>query len=497
MFERIITTRLVRSIEGPNGGGLSDRQYGFREGRSTVDAIKRVRFLSESMVEEGRVVLAISLDIANAFNSLPHNETRRALAELEIPCYLQRIIGDYLSGREIVCSDRDEGRGGGMPTAASHRDRYLGRSCGTSHMTKSLGLPSPLAAQLYATLTTRCCWPMGRNGSKRWKPRTSPSPAQCALGLRVSAGKTEAIFLHNGTRGPPPAVAIKVEDVRVQVGASLKYLGLHRDGTWRFEEHLHRLTPRLDGAANALSRLMPNLGGPRGRARRLYANVINSIAMYGAPIWSAALARNRKAIAVLNKTQRRMAIRAVRGYRTISHAAATLLAGMPPIQLLAKARASVYERVVRLKDGGGVPVTARVRRLLALQLRGKVREDWRKWLEEPNRAGRRTVQAILPHLDGWIDRPWARASYRTTQVLTGHGCFGEYLQRIRRDPTPQCQHCSEERDSAQHTLDSCPAWAAERRALTDVIGGDLSLRAVIKAISGRSLGRRSPPSANT
>ncbi|XP_011860794.1 PREDICTED: uncharacterized protein LOC105557962, partial [Vollenhovia emeryi] len=167
---------------------------------------------------------------------------------------------------------------------------------------------------------------------------------------------------------------------------------------------------------------MPNLGGPREKVRRLYANVVSSIALYGAPIWSVALSKNRKAIAVLSKTQRRMAIRAVRGYRTISHAAATLMAGMPPIEMNARAHARVYEQVAEQK-ARGIPVPKRGRRLLSLRIKEEVREEWRTWLADPRRAGQRTIQAILPHLDEWVERSWTRASYRTTQVLTGHGCF--------------------------------------------------------------------------
>ncbi|XP_011879373.1 PREDICTED: uncharacterized protein LOC105568358 [Vollenhovia emeryi] len=90
--------------------------------------------------------------------------------------------------------------------------------------------------------------------------------------------------------------------------------------------------------------------------------------------------------------------------------------------------------------------------------------------------------AILPKLEEWLDRPWTRASYRTTQVLSGHGCFGEYLCRIGRDRTPRCNHCGGARDTAQHTLQECPAWEEERSALTGVIGDDLSLGKVIEAI---------------
>ncbi|XP_011881222.1 PREDICTED: uncharacterized protein LOC105569393, partial [Vollenhovia emeryi] len=303
-----------------------------------------------------------------------------------------------------------------------------------------------------------------------------------ALGLRVAARKTEAVFFHDGSAGPPPEAQLGVDGENIKVGAHIKHLGLHIDGRWGFEEHVRRLAPRLDSAGNALSRLMPNLGGPSGKVRRLYANIITSMATYGAPVWAEALRRSRKSLTILRGTQRRMAIRAIRGYRTVSHTAATLMAGMPPLDLVAAEYAKVYRRTRELR-GQGVPVTARARRLLGAQAKRETREDWRARLAKPNTPGKRTVEAILPCLDAWMERPWARAYFRTSQVLTGHGCFGEYLRQIGREGSGRCHHCGADKDSAQHTLEECPEWDAQRRVLVVKIGPDLSPRAVVSAIT--------------
>jgi len=69
------------------------------------------------------------------------------------------------------------------------------------------------------------------------------------------------------------------------------------------------------------------------------------------------------------------------------------------------------------------------------------------------------------------------------QVLTGHGCFGQYLCRIGREMSPGCHHCGEDRDTAQHALEACVAWGVQRRALVQVIGEDLSLVAVVRAMT--------------
>lgn len=52
--------------------------------------------------------------------------------------------------------------------------------------------------------------------------------------------------------------------------------------------------------------------------RRMYATVVHSIALYGVPVWAAEAISSRKIRAILRAAQRRMAIRAIRGYRTVS-----------------------------------------------------------------------------------------------------------------------------------------------------------------------------------
>jgi hypothetical protein len=87
LFERVIASRLTThmSSEGPD---LAFCQFGFRPGRSTVGAIRRLRSLVDRAVSQGRVVIAVSLDISNAFNSLPWGRIREGLRRKEVPPYL-------------------------------------------------------------------------------------------------------------------------------------------------------------------------------------------------------------------------------------------------------------------------------------------------------------------------------------------------------------------------------------------------------------------------
>lgn len=88
--------------------------------------------------------------------------------------------------------------------------------------------------------------------------------------------------------------------------------------------------------------------------------------------------------------------------------------------------------------------------------------------------------AVRPNLDGWLQRRHGALGFRTTQVLTDHGCFGKYLCRIGREPTPGCHHCSAPEDTALHTLAVCPAWSSQRRSLVSATGADpASLESIV------------------
>ncbi|XP_045536998.1 uncharacterized protein LOC123721655, partial [Papilio machaon] len=98
--------------------------------------------------------------------------------------------------------------------------------------------------------------------------------------------------------------------------------------------------------------------------------------------------------------------------------------------------------------------------------------------------GARTIEAIRSRLSDWCGRRHGALNYKLSQVLTGHGCFGRYLCRIRREETTSCHECGADEDTAQHTLQVCTAWSEERRTLVAAIGDDLSLPGVICAMLG-------------
>ena len=103
------------------------------------------------------------------------------------------------------------------------------------------------------------------------------------LGLRVSVAKTNEAAAFSA-EGMPVGATIRVGEAVVSIGSAVKYLGLTLDSRWTFRDHFRLLLSKTWGMAMALARLTANIGGPGERRRRLYATVVMSVVLYGAPI---------------------------------------------------------------------------------------------------------------------------------------------------------------------------------------------------------------------
>jgi hypothetical protein len=103
LLERIIAARLETHMR-QREPGWHDGQYGFRQGRSTMDAINHARESTREMVSSQGVALAVSFDISNAFNTIPWYRIMEALCRYQVPNYLVEVIRTYLSDRWVEFS---------------------------------------------------------------------------------------------------------------------------------------------------------------------------------------------------------------------------------------------------------------------------------------------------------------------------------------------------------------------------------------------------------
>ncbi|XP_076302275.1 uncharacterized protein LOC143220533 [Lasioglossum baleicum] len=230
------------------------------------------------------------------------------------------------------------------------------------------------------------------------------------------------------------------------------YLGLVLDARWTFEDHIEQLAPRQERTGVALCRLLPNIGGPDERARRCHPfdGLVRS------PVCAADLMASHKRCAKLASVWRRLAIRVVWGYRTLSHEAPSVLAGLLSLDLLAAMETRTYDLVPRRPSG--LPSLGPEEADNIKKENGRSGfEEWRRRLSRQACLRQRAVGAIVPVLHAPM-KSGGRRTFRLTQVLSGHACFGQYLNKIGRVVTPGCWFCDADVDIAQYTLEVCPTW---------------------------------------
>lgn len=158
----------------------------------------------------------------------------------------------------------------------------------------------------------------------------------------------------------------------------------------------------------------------------------------------------------IRAVHRKILLTIIRGYKTVSYTTARLLAGVPPITYIADSRAETHKRKREIWNLGITP-SKQAAAVIRRRAENTLHYRWLRWLSEEDNRRHMPVEVFLPHIERWVRRKEGKLTFWMTQLLTSHGCFGEFLGRIGKEDSGKCHHCDTIWDDATHTIQDCSA----------------------------------------
>lgn len=230
----------------------------------------------------------------------------------------------------------------------------------------------------------------------------------------------------------------------------MKYVGVVLDSARGFSPHLKAICDKAERFLGAVRSLLPNVGEPNDLVRRLYYGVWESVVLYGAPIWASSLGRETNRT-IMRRAQRAALIRTSTAYRTVAHGDLCVLTGSMPIYIKAWLRWKQYGVKRRINESSEEMAHAGQEEMKDLET--EVEEIWRleSAFHNPYNWTRRSVKDPLIFY-----KRKRKINYHVRQILTGHGIFNWYRQRIGKESHTSCWDCGAVLDNAEHVLFWCP-----------------------------------------
>lgn len=472
LLERIILNRLMLYTEGEHG--LAPRQFGFRKGRSTVDAIRIVVEKAEEARKKkrrgDRYCAVITVDVKNAFNSACWSTIAVALHKMRVPDYLCKMLRSYFENRVLVY-DTDDGWKVIDITAGVPQGSILGPTLWNAMYNGVLTLQLPRGVEIVGFADDIVLTVTGETVEEVEMLSTEAigivEDWMNRVNLKIAHHKTDVVLISNCRAVQQMQLGVGEQVVTSQ--RALKYLGVMVNDRLNFNNHVDYVCEKASKAISALSSIMPNNFGPRSSKRRLLANVSMSILRYGSPAWFTALQTKRNR-GQLSKTQRLMAMRVVSAYRTISTEAACIISGMTPICIAIAEDTECYDG----RSRRGIRKTARLHSMSRWQ------QEW-----DTTEKGRWTHR-LIPDVSRWVSRKHGEINFHLTQFLSGHGCFRKYLHKFGHAESPLCPECGNLEETPEHVVFSCPRFETARNVIITASGEDTTPENIVQRMCNDS-----------
>ena len=353
-LERMINNRLYSLAE--NNGWISNRQAGFRKGRSCEDQILRfTQNISDGFQESpARRTVMLLLDYSKAYDRVWCQDLILSMSEKGVPGTMLRWINNFLENRIA-------------------RVEVNGCQGKKAHMKQGLPQGSVLSPLLFLFFInefaellpdhTDCA--LFADDASLWTSNCSLDTAQDNLQesvkiieewskkkkliINTDKGKTESTFF---TTDPAEAIfkpEIKLLGKDIHYNPNPKFLGIELDRTLSFQKHIKTVTGKVVGKCKMLAALSTKTWGwQKKNMRSVYITAVRSIMDYAAPAWQPFCSKTQ--LQHLDVAQNK-ALRIVNGQHASTRCEAIRAeSGLPSYQTISKQLTALsYEKATRLQ----------------------------------------------------------------------------------------------------------------------------------------------------
>lgn len=438
VYERLINKRLGDHLESV--GGLHELQYGFRRGRSTEAAVLKLKD-AVCMATE-KYVLAVTLDIAGAFDNAWWPQVLWRLRSLECPTNIYEVVRSFFSERKCVMTVGEVSCCKPL-TKGCPQGSVMGPILWNVIFDELLGLPMPEGCIIvgYADdgLLVVPGWSRAEIEDKTESALETISRWAASVKLEIAQDKTQVILL-KGRLARSPCIRMRGRPLRVV--HEVKYLGILLGEGLSFHQHVRQACTRAVEMMSRMRAVSRATWGLNHWTRlSVYRGVFLPILLYGSRTWfQAALTVHSRRRLV--SAQRAALLQVTGAYRSVSNDALCVLAGQIPIDLLVE---EVEQRLLghgEQQIGPKDKSALRERTLVAWQVRWDV-----------SSKGRNTY-AVFPEVRERLRCKWLPVNHFTSQFLTGHGNFRWRLHSLALAESPLCVVCGLD-DTSAHVLTEC------------------------------------------